>query len=246
MTKQRKTWCFRPKFYSTFGFLLLALVFAGLTYWQCQRAFEKEAIVARHKDAVSSPITVIQNQNANALHLKKVEVICTPDIERQFLLDNQVHKKRAGYLVLLPCQISPAQTVLLSRGWVIAPPLRVNLPDVHVEISPGAQHFLGDFAKPGVGLRLADTAAAHESGWPRRIQYLDFDTIGDLLSDGRLSSRVLSGIFHLDVQDPLVLDYYWQPVAFGPERHYGYAFQWFALLLTLIVLYIVLNTSQND
>ncbi|MCB1318421.1 MAG: hypothetical protein KDK27_20790, partial [Leptospiraceae bacterium] len=36
----------------------------------------------------------------------------------------------------------------------------------------------------------------------------------------------------------------WQPVAFGPEKHYAYALQWFAIAFALLVIYIVLNTKK--
>ena len=37
------------------------------------------------------------------------------------------------------------------------------------------------------------------------------------------------------------LIYNWQPVATGPMKHYGYAFQWFAMLAAVIFLFVYLN-----
>jgi cytochrome oxidase assembly protein ShyY1 len=34
-------------------------------------------------------------------------------------------------------------------------------------------------------------------------------------------------------------------VEFGPERHLGYAVQWFALALTLVVIWIVVNWRKR-
>ena len=39
----------------------------------------------------------------------------------------------------------------------------------------------------------------------------------------------------------------WQPRfgGFGPERHYGYAAQWFALAAALVILYLAASTSRS-
>ena len=39
----------------------------------------------------------------------------------------------------------------------------------------------------------------------------------------------------------------WEPVAsIGPARHYGYAFQWYAMAFALTILYIVYNTKRVE
>jgi surfeit locus 1 family protein len=37
----------------------------------------------------------------------------------------------------------------------------------------------------------------------------------------------------------------WAPPGFPPMRHIGYAVQWFALALTLFVIYVVTNTRRD-
>lgn len=36
----------------------------------------------------------------------------------------------------------------------------------------------------------------------------------------------------------------WHSNAMGPEKHYGYAVQWFSLALALITIYIVVNSKR--
>ena len=38
----------------------------------------------------------------------------------------------------------------------------------------------------------------------------------------------------------------WQPAASGPEKHYSYAFQWFAMAVGLTVLFVVVNSSRRS
>lgn len=37
----------------------------------------------------------------------------------------------------------------------------------------------------------------------------------------------------------------WQIVPFSPQRHLGYAFQWFALAVGMLVIFIVVNTNRK-
>jgi surfeit locus 1 family protein len=37
----------------------------------------------------------------------------------------------------------------------------------------------------------------------------------------------------------------WDPPDFGIDRHYGYAFQWFALALTIFVYYVVTHVRRK-
>lgn len=50
--------------------------------------------------------------------------------------------------------------------------------------------------------------------------------------------------------DPVIAPYLlipnWQPAASGPEKHYGYAFQWFAMAAALTILFIVVNLSKSE
>jgi cytochrome oxidase assembly protein ShyY1 len=49
----------------------------------------------------------------------------------------------------------------------------------------------------------------------------------------------------LSADQPGVFQYNWQPINMKPEKHLGYAFQWFALAFVLIIIFIVVNTQRN-
>ncbi|MEM8984954.1 MAG: SURF1 family cytochrome oxidase biogenesis protein, partial [Pseudomonadota bacterium] len=38
----------------------------------------------------------------------------------------------------------------------------------------------------------------------------------------------------------------WQPTGLPPERHLGYAVQWFALALTLVILWFVFSLKKHE
>ena len=227
---------FKPGIASTLALLLAAPLLAGLGYWQLQRAAQKESIIAQWGEAkLADPVDISARYRASDLHLKRVRLRCELDGQRQLLLDNRVYRQRVGYEVLTACFLGEGVAVLLNRGWVAAPPKREQLPNVTLNRTYPAQ-FSGYFAIPGVGFSLGEALDATGDSWPRRVQYYDYRAIS-----AALSVSLLEGIVYLDAESPLALVHNWRPIAFGPEKHYGYAFQWFALLATTLVLYAMLR-----
>ena len=37
----------------------------------------------------------------------------------------------------------------------------------------------------------------------------------------------------------------WQPIVYGPEKHYGYAAQWFGMALATIILFFFATIKRN-
>jgi surfeit locus 1 family protein len=60
-----------------------------------------------------------------------------------------------------------------------------------------------------------------------------------------LDTDVESRILLLDAGVPDGFERRWRPaLGFGPERHLGYALQWFAFALLTVVLFIALNLRR--
>lgn len=238
-----KKYSFNPSLWSTLAVLLLVPLFAGLGYWQLQRAAQKQDIIAKRAAAEQLPPQLIHgDEQAMRLHLKKVQVRCKLDTQRQLLLDNRVYRHLAGYEVLTVCRLN-TRAVLINRGWVAPGDSREQLPEIRIDHQYASQAVSldGYFAVPGKGLRLGQALNPGDKDWPRRVQYYDYRAIGDVLS-----LSLLPGVIYLEPSSPLVLNYNWKPIAFSPEKHYGYAFQWFALMIALLVLYTVLNCKKRE
>jgi surfeit locus 1 family protein len=230
---------FRPSLWPTLAFLLVLPGLLALGFWQLDRAEQKRALLAQIEAARAAPPTVLVERmpEPEALRFRRVRADGRYDSDHQFLLDNQVQQGRAGYLILTPLRIRGSDyAVLVNRGWHPVGPDRSQLPEVDVAREP--REIVGLATRgPSVGLRLGESGAGGE-GWPRRIQYLDFDAMA-----AALPYRLL----------PLVVD----PAAngsalqarlegFGPQRHVGYAVQWFALAAALTALYGVLTISRRS
>ena len=72
-----------------------------------------------------------------------------------------------------------------------------------------------------------------------RLQYLDLGKLGKSIGAPLLPYVVrLEG----DNEEGFLRD--WQTPGFGKEKHLGYAFQWFAMSVALIIIYIVVNLRK--
>jgi cytochrome oxidase assembly protein ShyY1 len=57
---------------------------------------------------------------------------------------------------------------------------------------------------------------------------------------------LLSYALVIDEGQPGGLQYDWSPIpAMGPEKHLGYAVQWFGLAVALLIIYVGVNTHRN-
>ena len=93
---------------------------------------------------------------------------------------------------------------------------------------------------PVPGVRVGEATAPGDERWPR---VMNFPRQADL--EQALGGPVESRILLLDPAAPDGYERVWRPsVGFGPERHLGYAIQWFALALVAVVIFIALSLQR--
>ena len=90
--------------------------------------------------------------------------------------------------------------------------------------------------RAGIELKTDDGA-----GWPRRLSYPDNAALQRIYA-----APVASSVILLDAAaaDGFLRD--WRPGGLPPERHFGYAVQWYGLSLALLVLFCVVNFKKPD
>lgn len=208
------------------------VILASLGSWQVHRGVEKKALFAAFArgDSPAVPYGAAGGQERYA-HVR-VEGRYLPD--RQVLLDNMTHDGRVGYRVLTPLRTTLG-TVLVDRGWVLAPPRRDQWPDLTV--SDELRTVTGRIDQlPRAGINLA---ASDGAGWPRRLSYPDLATIRRVYGEPTDPAIIL---LDASANDGYVRD--WKPGGLPPERHFGYALQWYGLALALAVIYVVVNLKR--
>lgn len=123
--------------------------------------------------------------------------------------------------------------VLVDRGWVQAAPDRDQLPPLGVD--DGARTVIGMVAPlPRAGLAL-DASESTDQGWPRRMLWPDADAVAANWGAG-VPARIV--LLRADQADGFVRE--WTPATgIPPQRHLGYAVQWFGLAIALVVIWVV-------
>lgn len=223
-----------------------ALAIAGFSWlglWQLDRAGEKE----RHEEmfaarSVDAPILLNERLSTMPSELdphwwryRRVEILGETLGERQYLLDNRTRNGVAGYHVHVPMLVAGiGRVVLVNRGWVETGPSRQRRPDISLAASEVVISGLVEY--PRLTLLLGDDGYG-ESAWPKVVQRIDLDkTARDL---GR---QVLPFVVLMDAELAHGFVREWTPyLGIGPERHRGYALQWFSLAAAVAVVWIVLK-----
>ncbi len=230
---------FSPGFWPSVLFIGFFPLFLALGFWQLERAKEKRAILDEIDEKLRAyPVAIEKIDEVEDVF---VSVLLRGHFlgDRQILLDNKVNKGTAGYEVLTPFRLnSNGRLVMVNRGWVPLGLSRQRLPDVSLAEAVPSE-ISGIYTHPSSGFSLGDAVDPGQTGWPRILQYIDYPRIEELLGES-----VLPGVVQIDHNVDANYPKIWQPVVYGPEKHYGYALQWFSVALILFILYTVLNTKK--
>jgi len=232
---------FAPSIWAV-GLTALGLaVFVSLGCWQLGRAQQKQARFDAFMSSSDEAVLATGLGFDELARYQRVRLRGRYDATRQILLDNMPSAAgRPGYRVLTPLERADGQGwVLVDRGWVPLGATRDDLPDVAV--GAGERELTGTLDElPIPGVRVGPAAAPGATNWPR---VLLFPTEPDV--ESALGVEVESRIILLDAGVPDGFERKWRPaLGFGPERHLGYAVQWFAFALVAIVLFAALNLKR--
>lgn len=233
---------FAPRAWATLLTAVALAAFVSLGWWQIGRGREKQALMDSFARGTQSSVELRGDVSIDELpryqHLR-AEGRYEPAY--QVLLDNMPSQSgRPGYRVLTPFRPQGSDRVLLvDRGWVPLGATRDALPPVGVTAEHRAVSGRLD-QLPVPGVRVGAATAPGDARWPR---VMNFPRQADI--EQALGAPVESRILLLDPAAPDGFERVWRPaVGFGPERHLGYAIQWFALALVAVVIFIALSLQR--
>ncbi|MBJ6979889.1 MULTISPECIES: SURF1 family protein [unclassified Luteimonas] len=223
--------------------LLAIAAFSSLGHWQLGRQQEKQRMLDQVATTVSArtplPLAAATDPvrtrgydwSAGTGHFAEAPAV---------LLDNQQRNGRAGvrvYRAFVPD--AGSGPLLVELGWLPLPPDR-TLPAV--PRPTGARQVAGLLVPPpshGIG---PAGFAAQADGTLLAIG-LDPATLAAPLQQPALAPRVLKLDPDLDIGYARDLDVL--PNTLPPERHLGYAVQWFALALAVLVTALILTYRRQ-
>jgi len=228
------------------AFLLYTMFSLGL--WQLDRAEFKDTL--QQKIVERKNLTPV-NLNASLDMLpttsedrryRPVQLTGHYDTAHSFLFDNKTFNGRVGYHVFTPLKIDDVTTVLVNRGFVSQGATRQQLPNIVSAQEAVAINGLLDM-EPSRGLILADNVQ-DTTQWPVVLQYVDLNEISALLGYP-LYDMVMWLDKVEDVDNSLGhFDYDLPVLNLNSAKNNGYAFQWFAMSLALLLIYLFVNTKK--
>ena len=229
---------FRPGFIPTLAMLPLLALLLWLGQWQWDRAAEKQTLLDRWAgQALLAPVALPTapdgNTTATAQFLRVfASGAYLPD--SQVLLDNQTHGGKAGYRVLTPLLLADGSALMVDRGWVALPGnARDRLPNVAVSsANRRVQGRLDHFRQAALREATGPLLAVRDNR-PRVMNYPDGAAVS-----AAIGRPVYPLVLLLEGTEPDGFVREDAPtLSFGPERHVGYAIQWWALAVTLVLLW---------
>jgi len=216
----------------------------SLGYWQLQRAAYKEALQARAQARSRLPEldtrALLAVKDLASVWDRTVSLRGTWLPTHTVYLDNRSMQARVGFEVVTPLRLEGSEALLLvRRGWIprnfmdrarLAPvetpngPVQLrarvtSLPEPWLELGPAREADAPTGSAPG-------SAAASQIRQNLDVSGLAAQTGSPVL--GAAAQQVGAA------SEGLLRE--WTPPQSGVERHYAYAFQWFALASLIAVL----------
>ncbi len=216
---------------------LLTLLLCALGTWQLKRAGEKRELLAAYEAAPEArPWRTIGEEERYARAWLQGEY----EDERQVLLDGQTLGGRGGYHVLTPFRRVDGSLVTVNRGWRAWDGPRDALPRLPAPAGPRRiEGRAAPFFEPG--MRLAGGNEAESATWPRLAVYPTADELTRWLGE-EVDARMLL----LAPDEPGGYTRVWRPATIPPSRHVGYAVQWYALAVALVVLFLIASRESRE
>jgi surfeit locus 1 family protein len=218
----------------------------ALAHWQLGRAHEKEAIAARLAALSKNPAVTLpaEAMKPEDLEWRRVTVRGRFEPGHAVFIDNRLRRGVAGYHVVMPLEIGSAgggtkgagRYVLVNRGWIAGTGDRARLPEV--KTPERTVEITGLAVTPS--RRFFELSSQAASGEGKVWQNLTLERYRQAVPIA-LQPVVIQQESPLD--DGLVRE--WDSPDFGVDKHYGYAFQWLALALTILVFYIVTHVRRT-
>ena len=209
--------------------LLGASLTARLGLWQLDRAAQKLTLQAAVEAEAQRP--ALGNAELGGDHFLHRHVALRGSwiAEHTVWLDNRPMDGRVGFFVVTPLRLTGRDdAILVQRGWAPRnqadrnqlPPL--TTPSGEVEIagrlaaSPSRLYELGEGSAGAIRQNLDVAAFGAETG----LKLLPLTVV-------QTAANADDGLLR-----------HWPAPALGLHKHYGYAFQWFALCALILVLYV--------
>lgn len=235
---------FKPDWKTSALTLLLLPLLLSLGNWQLDREREKRDILATFESRQSGSALPLDAHwdaltDAQAARFQAVEVQGHWRTDSAaVLLDNKVQAGSVGYEVIQAFALSSEREVWINRGWLAAPRLRSESP----EIPPLTQQTIRAtiYVPLGESFTLQQQGLSERRGERIIAQRVDMAQLS-ALND----SETFPYLLRIAPESTDALSAQWPAINTKPAKHRGYAVQWFAMALALVIFYIIRSVEKR-
>ncbi|WP_083256813.1 SURF1 family protein [Glaciecola punicea] len=205
------------------------VIMAGLGFWQLDRKADKDIRLANIEKANDSAHIDLAKALGNIQSYQDFTVVASGRAQNKyFYIDNKLLGGRAGFHVLVPFEADQG-TLMINLGWIPGTGMRGSLPEF---IMPRLTTVEGVVHIPLKNTFIKETNIAYGK-FPVLLQQVDLQEISL-----HLGTSVLPVTLRLL---PHGTDFVrqWQTVIMSPQKHLGYAVQWFGLAIAALTVYLL-------
>lgn len=219
----------RLPYVATLVAFLAIVIMLTLGFWQLERKAEKDLRLSNIEQASQSESLSIEEAFNDLEVYQDYSVTFVGTAQNKHIyIDNKLHDGRAGFHVLVPYS-SDIGTVMVNLGWIPSTGARGDLPSfvlAPMDIVSGVIHL------PLQNSFIRETNNTYGE-FPVLLQQVDLDEISL-----HLGEQVLPATIRL-LPDDSQFARQWQAVAMSPDKHLGYAVQWFGLAVAALTVYLL-------
>lgn len=228
---------FKAALWPTLAAIAGVAITLALGNWQLGRGHDKAAlaqrIAAANRDA---QIELSQTEaRADDVAWHRVEVRGRFVPKYAVLIDNRVLHGVVGYHVVMPLKIAGGERhVLVNRGWVAATASRDVLPQIKT---------------PAEDVRVTGLATLPSKRYLELSNQVAEGKVWQNLTLERYRAAIPIALQPVVIQQESEIDdglkREWSAPDLGIDKHYGYAFQWFAMAAAIVIIYLVCNVRKR-
>lgn len=226
-------------FLGIFGFLF------SLGIWQLHRAEEKKQwLASRDRHAQKKPIKLQDLNKQPLLNYVPIELTGHYKAHPLVFLDNKMYRHQVGYQVLVPFVPKGGdQWVWVNRGWIPRGKSRDILPEV--KVPAGELSLMGILHLPEKSGFLLGKNLEKVNARSWRLQTFRTDVLDPVSKQAFYPFELWLMADHAGDEAMWVRD--WEPkVSVSPERHVGYAVQWFGLAIVFFLVFVILHGRRLE
>jgi len=236
---------------ATVSALLVVAIACAAGIWQLNRADGKIALAANLLARQQMPILSANDALLSLEDASERRMIARGQYIPQaaIWLDNRPrpippsgsNTSQSGFYLLMPLQLEGRDEILwINRGW--APRNSENRESLPPVKTPSKAVTIEGivFAHPSRVYALGEGQVIIDASKPRIEQNFDLRAEGKLR--GWVQSPFILREVDTGIEDGLLRE--WAPLTTGVDRHYAYAFQWFALAVSGFLFWIITGLRQ--